>query len=62
MFRQEDIPFRKYQTSTEKKKYHSLFENDDERKGVKNTDKNEGFIDYGNDLINCENIHDGYSA
>ena len=41
-----------------KNEYQYLYKKDDELKGDNITDENEGFIEYGNDFINCKLIHD----
>ena len=37
--------------------YQYLYKKDDELKGVKITDENEGIVEYGNDFIHCKIIH-----
>ena len=41
----------------QKNEYQYLYKKDEELKGKNNTDENEGFIEYGNDFINCKIVH-----
>ena len=52
MLHQKDIPLQEYETSTVKNEYYYLYKKDEELKG-----NNEGFVENGNDSINCEIFH-----
>ena len=54
----KNMPTEKYRTSTQEDEYEYLHEKDDEIKGDNIKDENEGIIEYGNDLTNCNIIHD----
>ena len=48
----------KYRTSTKKDEYEYLYKKDDELKSDNITDEKEAEIEYGNDFINCNTLHD----
>ena len=54
LLRQKHISIQEHETSTEENEYEYLYEKDDEMKGHYITDENEGFVEYGNDFINCK--------
>ena len=52
MLEQKHIPIQEYEKSTVKNEYDYLYKKDEELKG-----DNEGFVEYGNDFLNCKIIH-----
>ena len=57
MLHQKYIPLQEYENSTMKDEYQYLYKKDGELKGDNITTENEGVVEYGNDFINCKNIH-----
>ena len=47
-------PLKNIKIQQKKNEYEYLYEKDDELKGDKTTDENEGIIEFGNDFINCK--------
>ena len=58
MLHQKSIPIEEYENSTEKIEYQYLYKKNDEVKGDKITDENEGTVAHGNAFINWKVIHD----
>ena len=54
MLHRKYIPIEEYEKSTQKDEFEYFYEKDDELKGDKFTDENEGNIEYGNNFINCK--------
>ena len=52
MLHQKYFPLHEYENSTVKNEYQYLYKKDEELKG-----NNEGFVEYGNDFLNCKIIH-----
>ena len=52
------IPIKENKNSTQKDEYEYLYGKDHELKGEKYKDENEGIVEYGNDFINCEDVHE----
>ena len=57
MLNQKFIPIQEYEKSTVKSEYQYLYKKDGELKGYKISVENEGIVGYGNDFINCKNVH-----
>ena len=56
MLHQKNIPIQEYEKSTEKSEYECLYKMDGDIKGDNNTDENEGIVEYGKIILNCEII------
>ena len=52
MLHRNYIPLQEYENSTVKNEYQYLYKKDEQLKG-----DNEGFLEYGNDFLNCKFIH-----
>ena len=57
MLHQKYIPLQEYEKSTMKNEYQYLYKKDEEIKGDNISVENEGDVEYGNDFLNCKNIH-----
>ena len=57
MLHQKYISIQEYEFSTEKDEYQYLYKKDEVLKGDNITVENEGIVEYGNDFLNCKNIH-----
>ena len=57
MLHQKYILLQEYEISTMKNEYQYLYKKDEEIKSDIITVENEGIVEYGNDFLNCENIH-----
>ena len=57
MLHQKYIPLQEYENSTVKNEYQYLYKKDEELKSDNIRAENEGILEYGNDFVNCKNIH-----
>ena len=57
MLHQKYIPLQENENLTGKSEYQYLYKKDEELKGDIITVENEGFVEYGNDFLNCKIIH-----
>ena len=57
MLHQKYIPIQEYENSTIKNEYQYLYKKDMKLKGDNITIENEGFVEYGNNFLNCKIVH-----
>ena len=57
MLHRKYFPIQEYENSSVTKEYLYLYKKDEELEGDNIIVKNEGFVEYGNDFINCKIIH-----
>ena len=57
MLHQKYTPLQEYENSTVKNEYRYLYKNDEKLKGDNISVENEGIVEYGNDFVNCKNVH-----
>ena len=57
---QKYILLQEYENSTVKNEYHYLYKKDDVLEGDNVSVENEGFVEYGNDFLNCKIIYSNH--
>ena len=62
MLHRKNIPIQEYETSTVKSEHEFLYKKDENLKGDNITDEDKGIIEYGNEFMNCNIIHNRESS